>query len=140
MEDVVALLSLRRFQVEEPRESLNLRACQFERTVLNGGLREGGVLTCLCQDGREWSLRVAMTWDALASLRAELVRHGVLACDDVIIRSVLRNWGVKEFSRRLSNGGVLPSQELVLGSLGGPASSLPRRLLQASGLLPGEAA
>ena len=81
-----------------------------------------------------------MTWDALASLRAELVRHGVLACDDVIIRSVLRNWGVEEFSRRLSNGGVLPSQELVLGSLGGPASSLPRRLLQASGLLPGEAA
>jgi hypothetical protein len=136
----MAIFSRKRFQREESRDALNLRACHFERTVLSGGLRVGGVLTCRCPDGREWVPHVAMTWDVLAALRAELTRNGVVACDEVIVRRVMRYWGAEEFGRRLTEGTVLPSEELVLGSLGGPASSLPRQLLQASGLLPDDAA
>jgi hypothetical protein len=136
----MALLSLKRFQAEAAVQPPKLQACQFERAVIRGGLLEGGVLTCRCEDGRQWSLQVAMTWDALASLRAELARHGLAESDDAIVRGVLRYWSVEEFSRRLTEGAALPSEELVLGSLGGPASSQPRRLLQASGLLPDDAA
>jgi hypothetical protein len=81
-----------------------------------------------------------MTWDVLAELRAELARHGVRESDDVIVRCVLRYWGIEEFKRRLSEGVCLPEEGLLLDCLGGPCSSRPRRLLQASGLLPLDAA
>jgi hypothetical protein len=112
-----------------------LRACRFERAVLRGGLLEGGVLTCKRSDGRERSVVVAMTWDALATLRSELAKRGVYEPDDVIVRAVLRCWGEEQLRQRLRSGVFLPARELVLDSLGGPLSTEPRRLLEAAGLL-----
>jgi hypothetical protein len=119
--------------------TVNIRACRFDRTLIRGGLAEGGILTCF-ESGRERQLHVSMTWDVLAELRAELSRHGVHECDDTIVRHVLREWGIEEFKRRLSEGVCLPEEGLLLDSLGGPCSSRPRRLLQACGLLPPNAA
>ena len=133
----MAIMSLSRFHNGEPGAAapIQLRACRFERTLLRVGVAEGGVLTCVQPDGRERELRVSMTWDVLAELRAELTRHGACESDDVIIRYVLRHWGVEEFKRRLAAGVCLPEEGLVLDCLGGPCSSQPRRLLQACGLL-----
>jgi len=136
----MALLSLRRHPSAEAERPLALRACRFERALISGGLLEGGVLICRCPDGREWSLTVAMTWDALGVLRGELARAGVYEADDTILRCVLRYWGIEEFTRRLIDGVGLPSEGLVLADLGGPASSRPRWLLQVCGLLPANAA
>lgn len=137
----MAIVSLSRFRSEEaPRVApVNIRACRFERTLIRGGVAEGGVLTCI-ESGHERLLHVSMTWDVLAELRGELARHGVHECDDTIVRHVLRYWGVEEFKRRLSEGVCLPEEGLVLDCLGGPCSSRPRRLLQACGLLPPDAA
>jgi hypothetical protein len=137
----MAILSLNRFLGSAAAASpVVLRACRFERSVLTGGLTEGGWLTCLEGHGREVVLRVAMRWEALAQLRAELLRRGVRLSDDQIIRGVLRYWGLEEYKRRLSGGAPLPEGGLVLESLGGPSSSRPRQLLQACGLLPLDAA
>jgi hypothetical protein len=138
----MSIMSLSRFRNAEPVQAapLSLRACRFERTLIHGGTLEGGVLSCLDSAGREHVLRVSMTWDVLAVLRNELMRHFSYDCDDAIVRAVLRYWGVEEFQQRLSDGDPLPHEGLVLDSLGGPYSSRPRRLLQASGLLPQDAA
>jgi hypothetical protein len=136
----MALLSLKKRSSVEPVRRIDLRACTFERSLLSGGLVEGGVLTCRCPDGREWSLTVGMTWDVLGVLRGELARAGTYEADETILRDVLRCWGIEEFTRRLCEGIDLPSEGLVLRDLGGPVSSRPRRLLQASGLLPPHAA
>ncbi|HEY7467667.1 MAG TPA: hypothetical protein VIB47_13325 [Dehalococcoidia bacterium] len=134
-------MSLSRFRSAEPPRMapVNIRACRFDRTLIRGGLAEGGILTCF-ESGRERLLHVSMTWDVLAELRAELARHGVRESDDVIVRCVLRYWGIEEFKRRLSEGVCLPEEGLLLDCLGGPCSSRPRRLLQACGLLPQDAA
>jgi hypothetical protein len=135
----MALLILKRPRNQEPR-SINLKACAFERVVMPEPLVAGGLLTCRCPDGREWSLRVGMTWDVLGVLRGELARGGVYEGDDAILRCVLRHWGVEEFTRRLQEGVELASEGLVLDDIGGPASCRPRHLLQACGLLPADAA
>lgn len=136
----MALLMLKRPRSGEPERKIDLRACAFERAVMPDPLTEGGVLTCRCPNGREWSLRVAMTWDVLGVLRGELARGGIYEADDIILRCVLRHWGVEEFARRLRDGVELPSEGLVLADLGGPSSCRPRHLLQACGLLPADAA
>ncbi len=138
----MTIMSLSRFRSGEVLQTatVSIRACRFERTLLRGGLAEGGVLTCIESGGRERQLHVSMTWDVLAELRGELARHGAYECDDAIVRSVLRYWGVEEFKERLSEGVYLAEEGLVLDCLGGPCSSRPRRLLQASGLLPPDAA
>jgi hypothetical protein len=136
----MALLSLKRYRSEDPKRTLNLRACGFERTLMRGGLVEGGVLTCRCPDGREWSLTVGMSRDVLGVLRGELERCGVHEADETILRDVPRYWGIEEFSQRLITGADLPSEGLILEELGGPASCRPRRLLQACGVLPPDAA
>jgi hypothetical protein len=79
--------------------TVNIRACRFDRTLIRGGLAEGGILTCF-ESGRERQLHVSLTWDVLAELRSELSRHGFVECDDVIVRCVLREWGIEEFKRR----------------------------------------
>ena len=137
----MAIMSLSRFRGAEPVQPamVSIRVCRFERTLIRGGLAEGGVLTCI-ESGRERLLHASMTWDALAQLRAELTRHGVVESDDVIVRCVLQHWGIEEFKRRLSAGACLPHEGLVLDSLGGPCSGRPRLLLQACGLLPPESA
>ena len=136
----MALLSLRKHSSVEPIRRVDLRAYSFERTLLSGGLVEGGVLTCRCPDGREWSLTVGMTWDVLGVLRDELARSGTYEADETILRDVLRCWAIEEFTRRLYDGVDLPAEGLVLRDLGGPTSSRPRRLLESSGLLPPRAA
>ncbi len=137
----MALLSLKRNRiVDYEPSSLGLRACRFERALMSDGLTEGGVLTCRCPDGREWSLTVGMSWDALGVLRSEMTRCGVYEADETILRCVLRHWGAQEFSRRLIERVELPSEGLVLHDLGGPTSCQPRRLLQACGLLLPDAA
>jgi hypothetical protein len=138
----MAIMSMSRFRSGEPAAAapINLRVCRFERTLLRGGVAEGGVLTCVQPDGRERELHVSMTWDVLAELRAELRRHDVSESDDVIIRYVLRHWGIEEFKRRLAAGACLPDEGLVLDCLGGPCSSQPRRLLEACVLLHADAA
>ena len=137
----MAIMSLSRFRGAEPVQAamVSIRVCRFERTLIRGSLAEGGVLTCI-ENGRERLLHVAMTWDALAQLRVELTRNGFVESDDVIVRCVLQHWGVEEFKQRLSAGACLPQEGLVLDCLGGPCSSRPRRLLQACGLLPPDAA
>jgi hypothetical protein len=107
---------------------------------LRGGLFEGGILSCVDSSGRQRNLRVSMSWEVLAELRAELSRRGAGACDDVIVRSVLRYWGAQEFERRLNEGACLPEEGLVLETMGGPCSSQPRLLLEACGLVPPDAA
>ena len=136
----MALLSLKRNRSLDSAPSLGLRACRFERALMSDGLTEGGLLTCRCPDGREWSLTVAMTWDALGVLRDAMTRCDVYEPDETILRCVLRHWGVQEFSSRLMEGVELPSEDLVLRELGGPTSCQPRRLLQACGLLLPDAA
>ncbi len=136
----MALLSLKRYRSVEPQPLLNLRVCQFERTLMSGGLIEGGLLTCRCPEGREWSLMVGMSWDVLGVLRSETARFGVYEPDETILRCVLRHWGSEEFSRRLAEGVELPAEGLVLADLGGPSICRPRHLLQACGLLPPDAA
>jgi hypothetical protein len=136
----MALLSLKRYRSVDPERTLNLRACGFKRTLMRGGLVEGGVLTCRCPDGREWSLTVGMSWDVLGVLRGELERCGVHEADETILREVLRFWGIEEFSQRLIAGADLPSEGLILDELGGPAGCRSGRLLQACGLLPPDAA
>jgi hypothetical protein len=138
----MSIISLSRFRSPEPVSAprLCLRVCRFERTLIHGGTLEGGVLTCIDPTGHEHVLRLSMTWDVLAVLRSELTSHFSYECDDTIVRAVLRYWGVEEFKQRLSDGVALPREGLVLDSLGGPCSSQPRRLLQASGLLPCDAA
>ncbi len=107
----MALLSLKRNRiVDYEPSSLGLRACRFERALMSDGLTEGGVLTCRCPDGREWSLTVGMSWDALGVLRSEMTRCGVYEADETILRCVLRHWGAQEFSRRLIERVELPSE------------------------------
>lgn len=116
--------------------ALDLRACSFERRLLPAPCREGGILTCVHADGRRREVEVALTWDVLAQLRAELANAGYPRPDDVIIRCVLRHWGAQELARRIRGGVLLLEEGLLLDSLGGPAGSGARRLLVASGLLP----
>jgi hypothetical protein len=137
----MSIISLSRFRSVEPLSApeVNIRACRFERTLIRGGLAEGGSLTCI-EAGRERTLQVALTWDALAQLRAEMTRSGQFVPDDIIVCRVLRYWGIEEFKRRLATGVCLPQEGLVLQDLGGPSSVRPRHLLQACGLLtPGAA-
>ena len=90
----MALLSLKRYRSVEPECSLNLRVCRFERAVISGGLIGGGVLTCRCLDGRAWSLKVGMSWDALGVLRGEMARGGVYEPDETLLRCSLRRHAV----------------------------------------------
>jgi hypothetical protein len=137
----MSIISLSRFRSLEPLRApeVNVRACRFERTLIRGSLAEGGVLTCIVS-GRERTLQVALSWDALAQLRAELTHQGAFVPDDIIVSRILRHWGVEEFKRRLAAGACLPQEGLTLQDLGGPCSARPRSLLQACGLLtPGAA-
>lgn len=123
-------------QTVEERPAVKIVSCHFERSSLYGLPLEGGILTCVHDDGRESQLHVAITWSALAELRNELARAGSAAEDACIIRAVLPRWGIVEFTDRVREGRQLPGEDLILDSLGGPTSNQARRLLEAAGLLP----
>ena len=117
-----------------PRTPL-LISCQFERSLVSQPLLEGGYLACYLADGSVRRLFVAMTWDVLARLRSELIRCEAFQPDAVIIREVLRYWGPREYFQRIVSASLLPSENLVLDSLGGPGCDRTHALLQASSLL-----
>ncbi len=110
------------------------------RPASSSGTRVGGELSLAHDDGPARTLKVWMTWDALDRLRTELSRHDAGAGDATILHRVLACWGVEQYVRCLRAGTPLPDEGLLLTLAGGPASCEPRRLLQASGLLPSSAA
>ena len=110
-------------------------ACHFERRLMPGLASVGGILTWLPREGTERRIVVAMTWDVLAQLRAELEHQGLFVPDDVTIRACLCYWGIEQYRKRLTAGVVLPSEGLLLDCLGGPQSPAILRLLHVSGLL-----
>ena len=112
-----------------------LEPCHFERQLFPGRAQVGGLLTWQPREGAERRIVVAMTWDVLAQLRSELSGRGACESDDVVVRSVLCQWGLQQYRERVQSGACLPAEGLILGSLGGPASCRARRLLEIAGLL-----
>jgi hypothetical protein len=68
-----------------------VRCASFERAFLAGTL-EGGALHYQLE-GLTRSVTVALTWDALARLRRELVQAGRTYPDCQVVATVLRQWG-----------------------------------------------
>jgi len=112
----------------------DVRVTGFERRVCAGTV-EGGVL-CYEEWGRPKQALVALTWDALATLRLALEQAGRPCPDGWLIAAVLRQWGKEEIERRAVTALASPPlPELVLSFAGGPTSDAPRSLLERAGLL-----